>query len=97
MLAYSILFILSINVHLAIMPINVRFIIMPIDVSIRGYIGDSIATIAHGVPRTTLDVDIIVELSHAQVDRFVALVGWPCNHLQGNEACVWRTQRCGGK
>lgn len=38
------------------------------------YIGGSIATIAHGVPRTTLDVDIIVELSHAQVDRFVALV-----------------------
>lgn len=38
------------------------------------YIGGSIATIAHGVPRTTLDVDIIVELSHAQVERFVALV-----------------------
>lgn len=36
------------------------------------YIGGSIATIAHGVPRTTLDVDIIVEISHAQVDRFVA-------------------------
>jgi hypothetical protein len=35
------------------------------------YIGGSIASIAHGVPRTTLDVDLVAELRPAQVERFV--------------------------
>lgn len=35
------------------------------------YIGGSVAAIAHGVPRTTLDVDLIAELQSSQVIPFV--------------------------
>ncbi len=35
------------------------------------YIGGSVASIAHGVPRTTLDVDVIADIRHDQVQRLV--------------------------
>lgn len=41
------------------------------------YIGGSVASIAHGVPRTTLDIDVIAEIRPDQVRPLV-------NHLQGS-------------
>ena len=35
------------------------------------YLGGSVASIAHGVPRTTLDVDVIAELRPSQVQSLV--------------------------
>ena len=40
--------------------------------SIRYYIGGSVASSAHGLPRTTIDVDIVVDLKHTQVKTIVA-------------------------
>jgi hypothetical protein len=37
-------------------------------------IGGSVASSSHGVPRTTLDVDIVVDMKLDQVDEFVAAV-----------------------
>jgi hypothetical protein len=45
--------------------------------SIRYYIGGSVASSAHGLPRTTIDVDIVVDLTHAHVEIIVEA-------LQGN-------------
>lgn len=45
--------------------------------AIRYYIGGSVASSAHGLPRTTIDVDIVVELTHAHVEMMVGA-------LQGN-------------
>ena len=39
--------------------------------SIRYYIGGSVASSAHGLPRTTIDVDIVVDLRHTQVEIIV--------------------------
>ncbi len=39
--------------------------------SIRYYIGGSVASSAHGLPRTTIDVDIVVDLKHIHVDILV--------------------------
>jgi hypothetical protein len=39
--------------------------------SIRYYIGGSVASSAHGLPRTTIDVDIVVDLTHAHVEIIV--------------------------
>lgn len=39
--------------------------------AIRYYIGGSVASSAHGLPRTTIDVDIVVELTHAHVEIMV--------------------------
>jgi len=39
--------------------------------TIRYYIGGSVASSAHGLPRTTIDVDIVVELAHAHVQMMV--------------------------
>ncbi len=36
------------------------------------YIGGSVASIAHGVPRTTLDVDVIADIRPGQVQQLVA-------------------------
>lgn len=36
------------------------------------YIGGSVASIAHGVPRTTLDVDVIADIRSDQVEPLVA-------------------------
>lgn len=41
------------------------------------YIGGSVASIAHGVPRTTLDVDVIADIRPSQVRQLVA-------HLQSS-------------
>lgn len=38
------------------------------------YIGGSVASIAHGVPRTTLDVDVIAEIRPGQVRPLVILL-----------------------
>jgi hypothetical protein len=35
-------------------------------------VGGSVASSAHGIPRTTLDVDIVVDLAPEKVDSFVA-------------------------
>ena len=35
-------------------------------------VGGSVASSAHGVPRTTLDIDIVVELKPEQIDGFFA-------------------------
>lgn len=35
-------------------------------------VGGSVASSAHGIPRTTLDVDIVLDLKPEQVDSFVA-------------------------
>lgn len=35
-------------------------------------VGGSVASSAHGVPRTTLDVDIVVDLKPERIDSFVA-------------------------
>jgi hypothetical protein len=35
-------------------------------------IGGSVASSAHGIPRTTFDVDIVVDLKPDQIDRFTA-------------------------
>ncbi len=39
--------------------------------SIRYYIGGSVASSAHGLPRTTIDVDIVVDIRHTQVKTIV--------------------------
>ena len=39
--------------------------------SIRYYIGGSVASSAHGLPRTTIDVDIVVDLKHTHVEVIV--------------------------
>lgn len=39
--------------------------------AIRYYIGGSVASSAHGLPRTTIDVDIVAELAHAHVQMMV--------------------------
>ncbi|HMQ54345.1 MAG TPA: hypothetical protein PKD98_19875 [Anaerolineae bacterium] len=39
--------------------------------AIRYYIGGSVASSAHGLPRTTIDVDIVVELKHTHVETIV--------------------------
>jgi hypothetical protein len=36
------------------------------------YIGGSVASIAHGVPRTTLDVDVIADIRPGHVRQLVA-------------------------
>src|SRR5262249_17783338 len=38
------------------------------------YVGGSVASSAHGIPRTTMDVDIVVDLKPAQVEEFAALL-----------------------
>jgi hypothetical protein len=35
-------------------------------------VGGSVASSAHGIPRTTLDVDIVVDLKPDQIDSFAA-------------------------
>jgi len=39
--------------------------------SIRYYIGGSVASSAYGLPRTTIDVDIVVDLRHTQAETIV--------------------------
>ena len=38
-------------------------------------VGGSVASSAHGIPRTTLDVDLVVDLKAGQIDDFVRLLG----------------------
>jgi hypothetical protein len=42
---------------------------------IRYAIGGSVASSAHGVPRTTLDVDLVVDLKADQIDDLAAEPG----------------------
>ncbi len=37
-------------------------------------VGGSVASSAHGIPRTTMDVDLVTDLKPDQVDEFVALL-----------------------
>jgi hypothetical protein len=37
-------------------------------------IGGSVASSEHGIPRTTLDVDLVVDLKASQIDEFTALL-----------------------
>jgi len=39
--------------------------------SIGYYIGGSVASSAHGLPRTTIDIDVVADLKHAHVERMV--------------------------
>ena len=39
--------------------------------SVRYYIGGSVASSAHGLPRTTIDVDIVADLRHSHVETMV--------------------------
>lgn len=39
------------------------------------YIGGSIASSAYGMPRSTLDVDLVADLGTAQMDRFIKALG----------------------
>ena len=41
---------------------------------IRYYVGGSVASSAHGIPRTTMDLDLVASLSLAQVDEFASLL-----------------------
>jgi len=36
------------------------------------YVGGSVASSAHGIPRTTMDVDLVVDLRPDQIDEFTA-------------------------
>src|SRR5438105_1976844 len=38
-------------------------------------VGGSVASSAHGIPRTTMDVDLVTDLKPDQVDEFVDLLG----------------------
>ena len=38
------------------------------------YVGGSVASSAHGIPRTTLDVDVVADLRPQQIDEFAALL-----------------------
>ena len=42
---------------------------------VRYAIGGSVASSAHGTPRTTLDVDLVVDLRPEQIDEFAAELG----------------------
>lgn len=42
------------------------------ELGVAWMVGGSVATSAHGEPRSTHDVDIVADLSRAQVDAFVA-------------------------
>lgn len=44
-------------------------------VEIPYFVGGSVASSAHGVPRATMDVDLVADLKSDQVDEFVALLG----------------------
>ena len=41
---------------------------------IRYYVGGSVASSAHGIPRTTMDLDLVADLSSHQVDEFASLL-----------------------
>jgi hypothetical protein len=38
------------------------------------YVGGSVASSAHGIPRTTMDVDLVADLQPNQIDEFVELL-----------------------
>jgi hypothetical protein len=38
------------------------------------YVGGSVASSAHGIPRTTMDVDLVADLQLAQVDEFASML-----------------------
>lgn len=42
---------------------------------VRYYVGGSLASSAHGVPRSTLDADLVADLAPSQVSSFVAELG----------------------
>jgi hypothetical protein len=42
---------------------------------VRYYVGGSLASATYGIPRTTLDADIITDLQAAHIDPFVAALG----------------------
>ncbi len=44
--------------------------------SIRYYIGGSVASSAHGLPRTTIDVDIVVDVTHSHVKPVIEALRW---------------------
>ncbi|HSB60355.1 MAG TPA: hypothetical protein VLI67_01455 [Vicinamibacteria bacterium] len=39
---------------------------------VRHYVGGSLASSAHGIPRASLDADVVAELGSVHVGRFVA-------------------------
>lgn len=45
------------------------------DMGVPYHVGGSLASMAHGVPRTTLDADIVVGLAPEQVSEFLARLG----------------------
>ncbi len=45
------------------------------DLGVRHYIGGSVASSFHGATRSTMDVDIICELSQANISQLIALIG----------------------
>lgn len=45
------------------------------DLGVPYHVGGSLASMAHGVPRTTLDADIVVGLAPAKVAEFLARLG----------------------
>ena len=38
------------------------------------YVGGSVASSAHGIPRTTMDLDLVADLSSEQIDEFSSLL-----------------------
>ncbi len=51
-----------------------RFLEILDRVEIPYFVGGSVASSAHGVPRATMDVDLVTDLKSDQVDEFVALL-----------------------
>lgn len=52
-----------------------RLLEVPDRLEIRYAIGGSAASSAHGIPRTTLDIDLVVDLQPGQIDGFAAELG----------------------
>ncbi len=42
---------------------------------VRYHVGGSVASSIHGKPRTTLDIDIVVDLKPSQVEEFTTALG----------------------
>ena len=47
---------------------------------VRHYVGGSLASSAHGIPRTSIDADLLADLGSDDVDAFVAA-------LEGTTTC----------
>jgi hypothetical protein len=44
------------------------------ELGLRYHVGGSVASSLHGIPRSTVDVDLVAEIQLSQIDRIVSLL-----------------------